>query len=295
MRRKNVQFKGEMSGSALVFVTTAAAAFMALAACMATGAEAEPQKQALQIEGSTTVGPIAEAFAEAFMKANPNVQITVKMTGSGDGAAALVDGRCQIATMSRYMKPAEYQKAVEKNIMPCVHTVAMDGVCVVVHPSNPVKAIMRNQLKDIYTGKITNWKDVGGPDLPIVVISRDTSSGTYEVFAEKVLGKDKMSEKVEYVNANPQAYARVKSTAGAIGYIGLGFLDAGVKAVTVDGVMPTRKTIANGVYPISRPLFFFTNGYPELGTTLHAFCTFFLTEKGQEIIEAKGFVPLTSY
>ncbi|MCX5653197.1 MAG: phosphate ABC transporter substrate-binding protein, partial [Planctomycetota bacterium] len=220
---------------------------------------------------------------------------TVKMTGSGDGAAALVDGRCQIATMSRYMKPAEYQKAVEKNIMPCVHTVAMDGVCVVVHPSNPVKAIMRNQLKDIYTGKITNWKDVGGQDLPIVVISRDTSSGTYEVFAEKVLGKDKMSEKVEYVNANPQAHARVKSTAGAIGYIGLGFLDVSVKAVTVDGVMPSRKTIANGVYPLSRPLFFFTNGYPELGTTLHAFCTFFLTEKGQEIIEAKGFVPLTSY
>ena len=295
MRRKNVQYKGEMSGGSLVIVTTAAAALMALAACMATAAEAESGKQALQIEGSTTVGPIAEAFAEAFMKANPNVQITVKMTGSGDGAAALVDGRCQIATMSRYMKPAEYQKAVEKNIMPCVHTVAMDGVCVVVHPSNPVKALMRNQLKDIYTGKTTNWKDVGGPDMPIVVISRDTSSGTYEVFAEKVLGKDKMSEKVEYVNANPQAHARVKSTAGAIGYIGLGFLDASVKAVTVDGVMPSRKTIANGVYPISRPLFFFTNGYPELGTTLHAFCTFFLTEKGQEIIEAKGFVPLTSY
>ena len=214
------------------------------------------------------------------MKANPGLQITVKATGSGDGAAALIDGRCQIATMSRYMKPAEYQKAIEKNIMPCVHTVAMDGVCIVLHPSNPVKALMRNQIHDIYTGKITNWKDVGGPDLPIVVISRDTSSGTYEVFAEKVMGK---------------AHARVKSTAGAIGYIGLGFLDASVKAVTVDGVMPSRKTIAIGVYPISRPLFLFTNGYPELGTTLHAFCTFFLTEKGQEIIEAKGFIPMTSY
>jgi phosphate transport system substrate-binding protein len=266
-----------------------------LAAWAAFAVASEASKQTLQIEGSTTVGPIAEAFAEAFMKANPNVQITVKMTGSGDGAAALIDGRCQIATMSRFMKPAEYQKAVEKNVTPCPHAVAMDGVCAVVHPSNPLKAITRVHLRDIYAGKITNWKDLGGPDMPIVVISRDTSSGTYEVFAEKVMGKDKMSEKAEYVNSNPQAHARIKTTAGAIGYVGLGFLDASVKALTVDGVAPSRKTIATGVYPISRPLFFFTNGYPELGSTLHSFCTFFLTEKGQEIIEAKGFVPLTNY
>lgn len=277
-------------------------AFVAgLAACAAVAAWAalavaeEASKPALQIEGSTTVGPIAEAFAEAFMKADPNLQITVKMTGSGDGAAALIDGRCQIATMSRFMKPAEYQKAVEKGVTPCPHAVAMDGVCAVVHPSNPLKAITRTQLRDIYTGKTANWKDLGGPDMPIVVISRDTSSGTYEVFAEKVMGKDKMSEKVEYVNSNPQAHARVKTTEGAIGYVGLGFLDESVKALTVDGVTATRKTIATGVYPISRPLFLFTNGYPELGTTVHAFCTFFLSEKGQEIIEAKGFVPLTSY
>ena len=286
-------YKREVSGVEMVLVTTGIAAMMAVAACFATGAE--PQEQTLQIEGSTTVGPIAEAFAEAFMRADPKVRITVKMTGSGDGAAALIDGRCQIATMSRFMKPAEYQKAVEKNVTPCPHAVAMDGVCAVVHPSNPLKAITRIQLRDIYTGKVTNWKELGGPDMPIVAISRDTSSGTYEVFAEKVMGKDKMSEKVEYVNANPQAHVRVKTTAGAIGYVGLGFVDESVKALPVDGVMASRKTIATGIYPISRPLFLFTNGYPELGTTLHAFCTFFLTEKGQEIIEAKGFVPLTSY
>jgi len=285
--------KRKMSGTEMVLVTTGIAALMAVAACFAMGAET--QKQTLQIEGSTTVGPIAEAFAEAFMKANPKVQITVKATGSGDGAAALIDGRCQIATMSRFMKDTEFQKAVEKKVLPALHTIAMDGVCPVVHPSNPLKAITRSQLRDICSGKIANWKDLGGPDMPIVVISRDTSSGTYEVFAEKVMGKDKMSEKVEYVNSNPQAHARVKTTAGAIGYVGLGFLDTSVKALTVDGVAPSRKTIATGVYPISRPLFFFTNGYPELGTTLHAFCTFYLTEKGQEIIEAKGFIPMTSY
>ena len=151
------------------------------------------------------------------------------------------------------------------------------------------------QIDAIYAGKITNWKDLGGPDTPIVVISRDTSSGTYEVFNEKVMGKDKMFDKVEYVNSNPQAQARVKTTPGAIGYVGLGFLDSSVKALTVDGVTATRKTISSGVYPISRPLFMFTNGYPELGTTVHAFCTFAMSEKGQELIEAKGFIPVTSY
>jgi phosphate transport system substrate-binding protein len=286
MKMKTKSAASVVLGGALAVLAGLAASAMAAA---------EAGKQTLQIEGSTTVGPIAEAFAEAFMKANSNVQITVKMTGSGDGAAALIDGRCQIATMSRFMKPEEYQKAVDKKILPCPQAVAMDGVCIVVHPSNPVKATSRVQLHDIYTGKITNWKDLGGPDMPIVVISRDTSSGTYEVFAEKVMGKDKMSEKVEYVNSNPQAHARVKTTAGAIGYVGLGFLDASVKALPVDGVTANRKTIATGVYPISRPLFFFTNGYPDLGSTLHSFCTFFLTEKGQEIIEAKGFVPLTNY
>jgi phosphate transport system substrate-binding protein len=274
------------------------AAVAAMAAMMpghSVRAEEAPAAQTLQIEGSTTVGPIVEAFAEYFMKQNPKVKITVKATGSGDGAAALIDSRCQIASMSRFMKDTEFQKAVEKKVYPALHTIAMDGVCIILHPSNPVKALNRTQIHDIYMGKTTNWKDLGGPDLAIVVISRDTSSGTYEVFNEKVMGKDKMFDKVEYVSATPQAHARVKTTPGAIGYVGLGFVDAGVKAVPVDGVMATRKTIASGVYPISRPLFLFTNGYPELGTTMHAFCTFYLTEKGQEIIEAKGFIPLTSY
>jgi phosphate transport system substrate-binding protein len=256
--------------------------------------EGAAAKETLQIEGSTTVGPIAEAFAEYFNKSNPNVSITVKMTGSGDGAAALIDSRCQIATMSRFMKPAEYKQAVEKNVLPCCHTVAMDGVCIIVHPSNPLKAITRSQINAIYSGKTTNWKELGGPDAPIVVISRETSSGTYEVFNEKVMGKDKIGEKAEYVNSNPQMQSRVKTTAGAIGYVGLAFLE-GVKTVPVDGVTATRKTIAAGVYPISRPLFMFTNGYPELGTAAHAFCTFAMTEKGQELIEAKGYIPLTSY
>lgn len=251
--------------------------------------------ETLQIDGSTTVGPIADAFAEYFKSLYPDLEITVKKTGSGDGAAALVDSRCDIATMSRFMKDEEFKKAVEKGVFPIAHAIAMDGVCVIVHPSNPVQALTRPQVRDIYAGKIKSWKDVGGPDMPIVVISRDTSSGTYETFHTMVMGKDLMASNVEYVNANPQAHARVKTTAGAIGYVGIGFLDANVKAIKVDGVMPTRQTIATGTYPLTRPLFLFTNGYPKLGSVVHKFCTFYLTEKGQELVEAKGFVPLTNY
>jgi phosphate transport system substrate-binding protein len=171
----------------------------------------------------------------------------------------------------------------------------MDGVCIVVHPSNPVKELTLDQVRRIYTGEIRNWKDVGGTNAPIVVISRDTSSGTYETFENIVMKKEKMSSGVEYVSSNPQAYNRVKETTGAIGYVGLGFVDKKVKALKIEGVEPSRKTIATGVYPISRPLFLFTNGYPPLGSLLHTFVTFFLTEKGQEIIESKGFVPVTNY
>jgi phosphate transport system substrate-binding protein len=259
-------------------------------------AASAPAGKSLQIEGSTTVGPIAVQFVEAFKKLHPDVTITCKQTGSGDGAAALIDGRCQIATMSRFMKPQdEFKKAVDKGILPVAHAIAMDGVCIILHPSNPVKALTTAQVHDIYTGKITNWKELGGADSAIVVISRDTSSGTYGTFTEFMMGKDKLFEKAEYVNGNPQAHARVASTPGAIAYAGLGFVDDKVKAVTLNGVMPSRKTILSGAYLMSRPLFLFTNGYPALGSIEHEFCTFYLTEKGQQIVVAEGFVPLTNY
>lgn len=263
------------------------------------GAEKKPvakqKKITLQIEGSTTVGPIADAFAEMFARKYKNVSITVKKTGSGDGAAALIDGRCDIATMSRFMKLNEFKEAIKNGVMPVAHAVAMDGVCVVVHPSNPVKALSSEQVRKIYKGTITNWKQLGGADKKIVVISRDTSSGTYETFHKLIMKKQKMGKDIEYVSSNPQAHARVKTTTGAIGYIGLGFVDRNVKVLAIDGVIPTRRTIATGKYPVSRPLFMFTNGYPKLGSIAHAFVTFYLTERGQEIIEAKGFVPLTNY
>lgn len=249
----------------------------------------------LHIEGSTTVGPIADGFAEVFKDMYPDVTITVNKSGSGTGAAALIDGRCDIATMSRFMKEQEFKDATAKGVLPVAHAVATDGVCVVVHPSNPVGALTIEQVRNIYLGKIKNWKHLGGPDASIVVISRDTSSGTYETFESFIMKGQKMDSSVEYVSTNPQAFARVKNTTGAIGYVGFGFVQTGVKAVTLDGIKPTKQTILSGKYPASRPLFMFTNGYPQLGSMVHKFVTFHLTEKGQEVVEDKGFVAVTEY
>ena len=249
----------------------------------------------IRIDGSTTVGPIVDAFVGAFNDKIPDLKFSVKKTGSGDGATALIEGRCEIAAMSRFMKTDEYKKAVDAGKMPIPFTICMDGVCLIVHPSNPVKQLTKDQVKKIYTGEMKNWKEVGGSDAPIVAISRDTSSGTYEVFHELAMDKAKLGEKVEFANSNPQIFTRVSTTQGAIGYVGLGFVKDGVQAVRYEGVTPTKESIASGKYKISRPLFLFTNGYPQLGSPLLDFCNFFLSEAGQEIIEAKGFIPLTNY
>ncbi len=251
--------------------------------------------QEIRIEGSTTVGPIVDAFVDAMKESNPDVRFTVKKTGSGDGAAALIDGRCEIAAMSRFMKREEFEKAIASGKTPIPFTVCMDGVCLIVHPSNAVRNLTQAQVAGIYTGRVTNWKELGGPDLPIVAISRDTSSGTYEVFHELAVGKEKMGSAVEYTNSNPQMFTRVSTTPGAIGYVGIGFLQEGVATVKYEGIIPTKEGVARGIYPLSRPLYLFTNGYPKLGSAVMDFCNFYLSEMGQEVISAKGFVPLTNY
>jgi len=261
---------------------------------MTPGALAAEQTK-ISMVGSTTVGPIAKAFAEYYMDLHQDVNITVKESGSGDGAKALVNNACDIADMSRFMKPKEFQAAAYRGIMPVAHAIAMDGLPVLVHPSNPVKGLTMQQVKDIYTGKITNWKQVGGPNLTIVRFSRDTNSGTYETFETKVMHKAKIAAGTEYFNSNGAIRARVQKTPAGIGYAGLGFVDRTVKALEINGIYPSKATVASGRYPISRPLFMFTNGYPKLGSHVHAVVTLYLTKKGQELVEAIGFVPMTSY
>jgi phosphate transport system substrate-binding protein len=266
---------------------------MGTAVCLLSGITSAER---LQIEGSTTVGPIADAFAEYFQSVYRDLEVTVKKTGSGDGAAALIDRRCDIAPMSRFMQPdEEFFKAVQKGVIPVAHVVAMDGVCIIVHPSNPVKELSAEQVRDIFMGKTRNWSVLGGPNAPIVAVSRDSSSGTFGTFHARIMKEHEMGSHVEYVGSNPQAHVRVSKTVGAIAYVGIGFLDTKVKALKIDGIMPTRQTISGGVYPVTRPLFFFTDGYPKLGSMTHKFVTFYLSERGQELIEDKGFVPLTDY
>ena len=249
----------------------------------------------IRIDGSTTVGPIVDAFVGAFQEKNPDLKFSVKKTGSGDGATALVEGRCEIAAMSRFIKSEEYNKAVVAGKMPVPFTICLDSVCLITHPSNSVKALTKEQAKKIYTGEFTNWQQVGGPNLPIIAISRDTASGTYEVFSQLVMDSEKLGTSIELATSNPQIFTRVSTTQGAIGYVGLGFVTDGVQAVRYENVMPSKTTITNGTYKLSRPLFLFTDGYPALGSPLLRFCNFFLTEEGHEIIGAKGFIPLTSY
>ena len=247
----------------------------------------------LVLDGSTTVGPIAKAFAEFYMAANPGVNVTVSESGSGNGAKALLNGSCDIANLSRGMKDTELAACKEKGVDAKAHTVAYDALSLIVHPSNPVKELSREQVNRIYTGEIANWKEVGGVDQAIVVISRDTNSGTYESFKDLVLAKDaKIKPGAEYVGSNGAGRQRVQTTPSAIAFVGLGFVDATVKALSIDGVMPSVETTLDHTYPVARSLFMYTNGKPAEGSHAARFLALAQEPKGREIVEEIGFVPL---
>lgn len=261
-----------------------------LAAAGLSAAPAGAQKN-IVLDGSTTVGPIAKAFAD-YYKEKSGIGATISESGSGNGVKSLINGACDIANMSRFMKDSEFKTCVEKGILPVAHVVAFDGLAVVVNPANKVSALTDAQIADIYTGKITNWKQLGGDDAEIVVISRDTNSGTYETFNELILRKKAVVKGAEYVGSNGQAKTRVASTKNAIAYVGLGFVDDTVKTLSVDGILPSAKTIVSGKYPIARPLFMFTNGYPKMGSAVYDFVTLHLTEEGREIVKDLGYIPV---
>lgn len=261
-----------------------------LAAAGLSAAPAGAQKN-IVLDGSTTVGPIAKAFAD-YYKEKSGVGATISESGSGNGVKSLINGACDIANMSRFMKDSEFKTCVEKGILPVAHVVAFDGLAVVVNPANKVSALTDAQIADIYTGKITNWKQLGGDDAEIVVISRDTNSGTYETFNELILRKKAVVKGAEYVGSNGQAKTRVASTKNAIAYVGLGFVDDTVKTLSVDGILPSAKTIVSGKYPIARPLFMFTNGYPKMGSAVYDFVTLHLAEEGREIVKDLGYIPV---
>jgi phosphate transport system substrate-binding protein len=242
------------------------------------------------IKGSTTVLPVAQATAEAFIAANPEINISISGGGSGNGIKALVDKSTDIANASRFIKDKEVKLAQDNGIYPVPHRVAIDAIIPVVHPSNPITDLTIEQLSLIYQGKIRNWSEVGGKDMKIVVVSRDTSSGTYEVWEDKVLHKAKVTPRAQLQASNGAIVQTVSKNRYAIGYIGLGYLNKEVKALRVNGVEPTFENALSGAYPVSRPLFMFTNGWPEGETA--KFIVFVLSREGQDIVKKVGFVSL---
>lgn len=244
------------------------------------------------IDGSTTVGPIAKAFAEFYKESHPDVNITISESGSGNGVKSLINKACNIANLSRFMKDSEFKSCVANGVLPVAHVVAFDGLAVIVNPKNKIRSLTMSDIAAIYTGKITNWKQLGGDDAKIVVVSRDTNSGTYETFNELVLKKAKIVKDAEYVGSNGQARTRVNTTKDAIAYVGLGFVDDTVKPLSVEGILPNPKSITSGKYPIARPLFMFTNGYPKMGGDIFNFVTLHLSGEGREIISDLGYIPV---
>jgi phosphate transport system substrate-binding protein len=266
-------------------------AVMTLVVGLGGGVAVGKDAKKIVVDGSTTVGPIAKAFAEYYMGKNPDVNITVSESGSGNGAKSLINATCDVATMSRPMKNSEIKAAQDAGVLPIEHIVAMDGIVLVVHPSNPVANLTIEQIRDVFTGRIKTWKKLGGPDQPIVKISRDTNSGTYEAFETLVMNREKMSDKVEYVGSNGAIRQRVMSTEGAIGYVGLAFTE-GVKMLKANDIEATPETVTDQTYPIARPLYMYTNGRPKQGTPLSGFVGLAATPEGKKIVEATGFVPL---
>ena len=248
----------------------------------------------LQIEGSTTVEPVATRFAEQFNK-EYNADVTVSGGGSGNGIGALLDGRCDIAMSSRDMKDRELDTARQKNVEVIRVQVGIDGICVVVHPSNMIEGISRDDLQKIYTGRITNWRQLNGPDREVTVVTRDTNSGTYEMFNKKVLKGEKVLAGARTVGSNAEARTAVQNGEGAIAYVGKAFATEEVRAIPVDGVDPTEDNIHSGEYPLARALYFFTNGRPEPGSLKHAFLAFHISQLGAKLVKAAEYLPLRQY
>jgi phosphate transport system substrate-binding protein len=245
----------------------------------------------LTINGSTTVLPIAQKLIEAYMKDHPEVKISLSGGGSGNGIKALLDGTTDIANSSRFLKDEEVKLAVEKGKYPVPFGIAYDCVVPMVHPANPVKNLTGDQLKGIYNGKIKNWKDVGGEDRPIVVISRDTSSGTYEVWEARILKGDKVTPDALLQASSGAVIQAVSGNRNAIGYDGIGYLNSSVKALSVNGIEGSPANALNGSFPVSRVLYMFTNGWPK-GDVLNLINFTLNPAKGQKLVREAGFVPL---
>ncbi len=275
-----------------------------LCGCAQNSSEA-PQTDVSRViinKGSDTLVNLALAWAEAYMTVHPEVSISVTGGGSGTGITAMINGTIDIANASRSIKSEELELATSKGMQPTEFTVALDAIAVVVNPSNPLERITLQQLSDIYTGKITNWSELGGEDRPIVLLSRESNSGTYTYFLEHVVRMGDASSALLFspdtllMPSSEGISVEVRQNPNALGYDGLGYVtdDQKVLAVARDAsgpyVLPSVDTVNDNSYPIARALYIYTPNEPT--GQIKEYIDWILSD-GQDLISKLGFVPLT--
>lgn len=271
-----------------------AAAILSMA--VLTGCGGNGGHKMVQVKGSDTILNLGQALAEKSMAVNKGMRISVTGGGSGTGIAALMNKSVEIAQSSRPIKDKEIESAKKIGVNPKEIIVGYDGITIIANKNNPVKNLTTEQLRAIYLGEISNWKEVGGADKQIVVLSRDSSSGTHIFFKEHVIrkGNDKGPEEYRkdtlFLPSNQAIVTEVEKNEGAIGYIGMGYMTKAVDGITVDGIAATVENVANKSYSISRALYWYTNGEPQGDVKL--FIDYALSPAGQEIVKKEGFVPV---
>ncbi|MFC1975945.1 PstS family phosphate ABC transporter substrate-binding protein [Chloroflexota bacterium] len=278
-------------------------ALMALPGCGGTDkTDAPGTGQAIQNKGSDTLVNLALAWAERYREIDPSVSIAVTGGGSGTGIASLINGTVDIANASRKMKDKEIAGAQANGIDPVEFTVAIDALAVVIHPDNPVSELTIDQLADIFTRRITNWQEVGGNDAPIILLSRETNSGTHVYFLEKVVrmgnkeNEDIFAPQTLLMPSSVGITSELRRNPNAIGYDGLGYVTEHEKvlAIAKDSnspyVRPTVETGADGSYPIARGLYMYTAGEPT--DIIAEYLDWIRGPEGQQIVSDLGFVPL---
>ena len=264
-------------------------------------ARAETAPFTLQNTGSDTLVNLALAWAERYMQGHPAVRISVTGGGSGTGIASLINGTIQIANASREMSPEEIAAAKKNGITPVRFTVALDAIAVVENPNNPVTGLTLSQVSDLYTGRLRTWRQVGGEDRPVVLLSRESNSGTYVYFLEQVVrrgnpkGAELFSPETLLMPSSEGITTEVRQNRNAIGYDGLGYVTPGLKTVAIARasdapyVLPSAQTVRDGSYPVSRPLYMYTAGEPD--GQIKAYLDWVMKD-GQGLVKELGFVPL---
>ena len=264
--------------------TTAATTAPAATDAPETSAAPAVLSGTVSTDGSTSMEKVIGALSEAFMEANSKVTVTYNPTGSGTGIQAVQEGRCDIGLSSRALKDEEKASGLQETVL------AYDGIAMIVNPANPVEDLTLEQIADIYTGKITNWSELGGSDSEIVLIGREAGSGTRSGFEEIVEVKDLCQYRQE-LSSTGDVIATVAQNPGAIGYASLASIKDTVKAVKVGGVTPSEETVKDGTYAIQRPFVLVTKEGVTLSETAQAFFNYAVSKDANAVVIAAGVVP----